>query len=104
MHRLCLFFVSFCAMQPALAQQTRITGTVRDSVSTQPIEKITVTLSGAEPKQTTTDSLGKFSIQNIPFRTYTLELSAVGYKRKIIPLTLSAEKPSIAFGNLVLAP
>jgi outer membrane receptor for ferrienterochelin and colicin len=87
----------------AASAQGKISGTVTDSATAKPIDKLTVTLQGASTIQTTTDSLGVFTFNDVPYGTYTLELSAVGYKVKTLPLTLSQEKQFVRI-NTTLTP
>jgi outer membrane receptor for ferrienterochelin and colicins len=42
---------------------------------------------------TTTDSLGKFSIRNIPLGTYQMEISGIGYKTQRTNLKITDSKP-----------
>jgi len=64
------------------AQNTgRISGTVIDKTSQQRLPSTTVSLPGAG-MSVVTDSLGNFRITGIPFNTYTLDVSLVGYKKQ----------------------
>jgi outer membrane receptor for ferrienterochelin and colicin len=83
--------------------QGTITGTLLDSATAKPIDKLTVTLQGASSRQTTTDSLGRFILGDVPFGQYTLALSAVGYQQKTVPVTLSAANSAITL-NTALTP
>jgi outer membrane receptor protein involved in Fe transport len=79
----------------AASGQGKITGTLTDSATAKPIAKLTVTLQGARTQQTVTDSLGIFTINGLSFGNYTLQLSAVGYQPKTLPVSLSQEKQSV---------
>jgi outer membrane receptor protein involved in Fe transport len=93
------------ATQVVLAQQVKITGTVTDSATTKPVNKLTVSLlSGNEVQRSTiTDSTGIFSIENIATGKYTIELSGVGYSSKTLAVTLTENKPLLHLGTIALS-
>lgn len=78
-----VFLFTFCSLvssQKLSAQNTgRISGIVVDKLSQQRLPLATVALAGTG-KAVATDSFGVFRITEIPFNTYTLEISLVGYK------------------------
>ncbi|MDR2498302.1 MAG: TonB-dependent receptor [Tannerellaceae bacterium] len=68
----------------ALHAQT-IRGTVTDKASGRPLEYATVSIRATNPPLgATTDSLGRFSISNIPVGRYDIQASFVGYESVII--------------------
>ncbi|WP_128545427.1 TonB-dependent receptor domain-containing protein [Larkinella soli] len=84
------------------AQPVAPTGSVRgvvvDSVSGRPLPFITIALirRGKAVDGTLTDSLGRFSLQKLPFDTYTLTFSAVGFRTTQIPAwVLDARQPDV---------
>lgn len=77
-----VLFISFAlsVFQLSNAQNTgSITGFVVDKSTQQPLEGASIKLDGST-KETIADSLGKFSISDIPVKSYNLEISKVGYK------------------------
>jgi hypothetical protein len=67
------------AFLPAFAQTTgSISGTVINKQSQQPISGISVQVEGST-RGTTTDSLGRFRITNIPVKTYAVKFSGIGF-------------------------
>ena len=71
-----------CAQQAA----QNIRGTVHDAASDTPLPYATVVLMNAtSPTSVTTDSLGNFTLKNIPVGRYNIEISYVGYDPVIIP-------------------
>lgn len=71
------------------SQNGAITGSVRDAVNNSPITAATVTITQGK-KTTITDTLGKYSISDLPPGFYTVTASALGYETSIkynIPVT-----------------
>lgn len=71
-----------------------IRGVVTDSKTNAPIEYATVVLVKAGAYGATTDSLGRFRIDNVPVGRYSIQCSYVGYNTNIfneIPVTSSKE-------------
>ena len=88
----CILTILFCSISCALsAQSGNIMGTV--SVQGEGVEYATVgivkTTYGSK-----TDAQGHFNIVRIPFGTYTLQVSQVGYESMEKEVTLSKEKPN----------
>ncbi len=65
------------AVSPALAQTSRITGTVRE-VGGDPLPNARVVVVGRN-LSATTNAAGSFAIENVPPGTYTLQANVVGY-------------------------
>ena len=86
----------------ASAQGT-ISGTVRDSATAKPVDKLMVTLQGTGNRQTTTDSLGRFMLTDLPFGKHTLVLSGVGFQQRFLPVSLTSEHKTLVI-NTTLAP
>jgi len=74
---LLLFFYSIYSY--AQSPSVTITGIVKDSSTGQPLEKASVTLTGARKYNTLTDTRGQFSLQNIPAGSYSLTIGFTGY-------------------------
>lgn len=79
---LILFY--FTSLSSLFAQNNgRISGIVTDKASQQRLPFATITLTGTN-KNVITDSVGVFRIVDIPFNTYTLDVSLVGYKKQTL--------------------
>jgi TonB-linked SusC/RagA family outer membrane protein len=77
-------------MADASAQGFNATGTVRESVTGNPLSGVSITIKGTK-ELTTTDASGKFSIR-IPGKSAVLVLNYLGYKSTEV--SVSAEKPT----------
>jgi hypothetical protein len=71
-----------------------IRGTVRDRASNVPLEYATVTVQGVyPPRGAVTDSLGEFTVRNMPVGRYDVQASFTGYEPVIVKeVLLSASK------------
>ncbi len=85
-----LLLLFFMKMADASAQGFNATGTVRESVTGNPLSGVSITIKGTK-ELTTTDASGKFSIR-IPGKSAVLVLNYVGYKSTEV--SVSAEKPT----------
>lgn len=86
----------------------KISGTLVDSVSNQPVEFASISLveikSNKPVDGTTTDDKGKFTIKNIADGDYKLLISFIGYKGKQIPNINIGRRTNLELDNVVLAP
>ncbi len=85
-----------------------ITGKVVDSVSKNPVDYATITLSLANNKKvltgTTADSLGHFTIEGISPGTYALSVEFIGYKARVIShLIIGTKNTAIDVQTIALA-
>jgi TonB-linked SusC/RagA family outer membrane protein len=87
------------AAAPAQAQR-RITGTVTDQASGQPLGDVTVTVSGTTTG-TVTNEQGSFSLQ-LPAGTTTLLVRRIGYSRRLVPVGLADASLAVALTRDVL--
>jgi len=94
--RLLVVFIVFIFPFIALAQTAVIKGTVQDE-SKRPVANSAVTLKGTY-FSTTTDSTGSFSFSNVPFRTYTLEVS--GENISTYSNTIEVKEPKVDLGTI----
>ena len=85
----------------------RVSATILDSVSKQPVEYATVSLVNAKTAKAVngglTDAKGKVSIQNIAPGEYKMIVGFIGYATKTIAVKTTPEKPDNNLGNLFLA-
>lgn len=86
----------------------KISGTLIDSVSKQPVEFASISLVEIKSNQpvdgTTTDDKGKFIIKNIADGDYKLLISFIGYKGKQIPNVNIGRRTNLELDNVVLVP
>ncbi|MBK7690055.1 MAG: TonB-dependent receptor [Bacteroidetes bacterium] len=100
-----LFFLCFSIKLQA--QQATFTGTVKNATSKEIIDFATVSLKKTIDTSivfgSTTKLDGTFEIKNIPYGTYHLMVSSVGFESKIIK-NVPIQEGMIAFGNVALVP
>lgn len=92
---LSFFLCIFLSNYTILAQNSpKTVGVVRGSVfsENEPVMFVNVVIKGTT-LGTTTDSLGKFIIRNIPQGNYTLEISGLGYKTQKTTVKVLENKP-----------
>ncbi len=84
----------------------KLTGIIIDSTTTKPIPYATVAVLNAGKKiQTggTSDDKGTFALDNIPFGTYQILISVVGYRTKTVAsVIITTEKPTVELGTVVI--
>ncbi len=74
------------SIQSLLAQQALIKGSVKEAMSFQPIENVTITIE-ATKQQTQTDTRGEFIFSiNVPLGEQVLNISKAGYINKRYPI------------------
>jgi hypothetical protein len=79
-----IFFLFLTTINFALAQSNgRISGKIVDKLTQKPIQGVNINLESTN-KVGQTDSLGKFRITGINFKSYNLVLSMVGYKKQTL--------------------
>jgi len=93
------FIVLFAFFVQSLMAQTerprgnsKVTGTILDAASKQPVEFATIALkdnTGALVDGTVADNKGKFTISKLADGTYTATISFIGYESKEIPVTIN---------------
>lgn len=85
----------------------RISATILDSLTKQPVEYATVSLINTKTSKPVngalTDAKGKVSIQNISPGEYKLVVGFIGYTTKNVMVKTTPEKPDNNLGNVYLA-
>lgn len=94
---------------PAAPKVTgRITATIIDSLTKQPVDYATISLTkvkdGKAVNGGVTDEKGKVVLQNVAPDEYKLSVGFIGYKSKSVIIKTSPEKPDQNLGTVVLAP
>ncbi len=86
----------------------KVSGTIKDSVSKQPVEFASVSLVDIKTNRpidgTTTDDKGKFSMKNLADGDYKILLSFIGYKGKQIDKIKIDGRTNINLDDIVLTP
>ena len=82
--------------------QSQLTGTVKDSLASAPLEKAVITLKGSKTFAVLTDAKGGFTIPRIPAGTYTLTIAYVGYTSFKKP-ALVIDGSNLDLGTITLA-
>ncbi|HEX5167890.1 MAG TPA: TonB-dependent receptor, partial [Cyclobacteriaceae bacterium] len=89
--------------QDAVKANSKISGTVIDAVTKQPIEYATVALNDPATQKpvdgTVCDEKGKFTIHKIAEGKYNVVVSFIGFQTQTMPITLDG-KENIDFGNI----
>ncbi|MFN3841439.1 MAG: TonB-dependent receptor domain-containing protein [Cyclobacteriaceae bacterium] len=107
MKRFFLFIVSFFIFFGLQAQvekpkgNNKISGTVIDAATKQPVEFATVALTDAEGKVidgAVADEKGKFTIARLGAGSYTVSISFIGYETRSIPVSI--DKKDIDLGPI----
>ncbi len=104
-----LFLLPLLAVgQTKPAKSGQVQGFVVDSVTKKPLLEANVSvLLGRDSsfvQVQTTGGDGDFQVPNLAFGRYRLLISYVGYQPKSVPVTLSAEKPSVDLGTISVQP
>lgn len=86
----------------------RITATIIDSLTKQPVDYATVSLAkvkdGKAVNGGVTDEKGKLVLQNVAADEYKLSIGFIGYKSKTIIVKTTLAKPDQNLGTVVLVP
>lgn len=101
-------FILLLLLSAKLFSQTgSIEGTVTDSANNSPLAFASVAVINETDNKPSgganTNETGKFTIENIPFGNYKLEITYIGYNTLVIPgIKLNAQNSSIKLGNIKL--
>lgn len=91
----------------AVMAQGQVRGLVLDKNTSEALPFVSVTLTPQGSQKLvaggTTDSDGKFHLQNVKYGSYTLTLTYVGYKTQTKTVTLSAKNSNVSFAALYMA-
>lgn len=96
---LLLAFVCAFGTTDMLAQTGEITGTLIDSEDSQPLPGANVFI-GSLNKGTATNSEGNFTIEDVPYGTYTVRFSFIGYNQKT--MQVSVDRAVVNLENIAL--
>lgn len=85
-----------------------VKGHIYDSTSNGAIEYATVGLYRLDDSSlvngTITDQTGSFTIRNLPYGDFYLEIAFIGYTKKQVPISLTLQQFSVDLGAVVLHP
>ncbi len=105
---LCISLFAFGQATEAPKGNGKISGIVRDSTNTQPVEFANVALIDPTTKKpingAVADEKGKFQIIKVPIGNYIIEISFIGYSTKQIPVKISERKGDIELGFISVSP
>ncbi|MGI4804844.1 MAG: TonB-dependent receptor domain-containing protein [Janthinobacterium lividum] len=96
-------FVSAFSFQAKAQTTGRINGKLVDATNSKPLDFATIVLLGPNNqlvKTAQTDPNGSFLMAAVPFGTYTLKISYVGYNTILRPTTLNASSTTINLGSV----
>jgi len=86
----------------------RITATIIDSLTKQPVDYASVSLIRVKDNKTIngalTDEKGKITLQNIAPDEYKFAVGFIGYTSKSIIVKTTLQKPDFSLGNVILVP
>ncbi|HVW12699.1 MAG TPA: outer membrane beta-barrel family protein [Mucilaginibacter sp.] len=95
MKKIILLYISISAFTYVKAQDTdghKIYGAVADSLGHKPLDKITLSLSGAgNSRNLTTEPNGKFEFDGLRNGSYSLDIHAIGFKPLEVTIKLKAD-------------
>lgn len=102
-----LFFYSLSFGQVKI--NSSLSGKVLDKSTGEPLEYATISLvsktSGKTVTGTVADSKGTFTISNIPYDTYIVNIEFIGYEKSSLEnIAVSNEKRSVSLGTVSLSP
>src|SRR5690606_5926789 len=110
MKRLIIFIAILSTSHFSFAQksgQGKITGTVKDEATGEPIEYATVALNDPETNApldgTVCDDKGKISIVRVADGSYDLVISFIGFEPRVIPVKMTAEQSNVNVGDVSLS-
>jgi len=102
-----ILFIAICVFfcHATLAQEAKPTGIIKgvliDEKTLQPIPGANIIIEGSNNIGVSTDVKGSFTIPDLPFGTYTLILTSVGYSQKRLP-GLLINKSKLDIGTISL--
>jgi len=108
--KLIFTFLTVCgAWFGALAQgHSRVSGTVIDSLTQNPVEFANVALvtpgSNTPIDGTICDEKGEFSLSKIAVGDYQLLISFIGFETKIVKLTIDDKNEDVNVGRIIISP
>ncbi len=105
---LVIFSTAYMIAQPGQISDNRISGTVFDSISDEPIEYANIVLLTLQDSSmitgTVTDQNGGFSISNVKPGNYLLDVRFIGYEDKRFNIEISDSKPVVNIGKISISP
>lgn len=106
--KLTFTFLAFCILNSAYSQHSKISGTVADSLSQNPVEFANVALtprSSSTPVDgTICDEKGEFTLAKVAPGQYHVQISFIGFETKTIPITVGEKNDDINLGRIIISP
>ena len=101
--RFCLLALAFLSTAAlAQAQTGRITGTVVDTASSQPVASARITVVGTSLSTSTRED-GSFAINNVPVGTHQLRIQRIGYRATLQAVTVGEGEVAVTAPGLAHA-
>lgn len=98
--------ITFCT--GALAQNSKVTGTVIDSLTRQPVEFANVALvpagSPTPVDGTICDDKGAFTISKVAAGSYEIQVSFIGFETRSLKFTIAGKGEDVNFGTIYISP
>lgn len=101
---LILFLSAFVSANEDIEKKAMLIGQVLEEKTTEtlPYVSIAIKKEGKEVMETTTDDKGNFALERVPYGTYTLELSFIGFETWAKTIVIDSRKKDL--GKLFLKP
>lgn len=106
MNRFLLGFCMFFLVHAAFAQQTILSGSIKDSLNSSAIAYASIGLVDAQQKVVdgmVTNSAGAFQFLHIKPGKYTLSIKFIGYKQKQLAIDINQQK-ALNLGTILITP
>ena len=109
---LSILFINATAQMPVTSVgsgEAKVSGLLLDSTSSQPVEFATISVfKNTDLKKpvdgSLTDDKGKFTLKNMNYGNFTLKITSIGFREKVIKLDeITAKNKNINLGNITLS-
>lgn len=105
--KLIFTFLALCILNSAFSQNSKISGTVIDSLSQNPVEFANVALrlaSSSTPIDgTVCDEKGEFTLSKVAPGNYQVLISFIGFETRAIAVTID-DKKDVEIGKIIISP
>src|SRR5690606_30806426 len=91
-----------------LAQNSKITGSVIDSLTQKPVEFANVALtpigSSTPVDGTICDHQGEFTLSRVPVGSYRLLISFIGFETRAVEVVIDGKGKDVNVGQVIISP
>lgn len=92
----------------AIAQHSKISGTVLDSLTRKPVEFANVALTPSSSETpidgTICDEKGEFSLSKVAEGKYRVVISFIGFESRVIEVSIDDKKQDVDVGSIIISP